>query len=140
MHSIKQTGVSLRKIDRGGVFYDPATAKDMVQIKDFLDTYAQDERFIYFFPNEAAYYFIFNKQNPTRYAYAYHAATSAQRLELVSDLEKKKPRFIVYSLNTWRVDGIPETIQVPEVVDYIGQKYDTFYDLGGVIIFQRKFS
>lgn len=140
MHSVKPTGVPVHDIGRGGVLYDPATAKDMIRIKNFLDTYARDDRYVYFFPNEAAYYFVFNKQNPTRYAYAYHAATSAQRRELISDLEKKKPRFIVYSLNTWRVDGIPETVQVPEVVDYIRQKYDTFSDLGGVIILQRKFT
>jgi hypothetical protein len=131
-------GVELPGIERGKIFYDPSTANSIVKIKNFLDTYAQEERYVYFFPNEAAYYFIFNKQNPTRYAIAYFAATSSQRLDLISGLERNKPRFIIYSLDTWRIDGIPETTQVPEVVDYMKQKYETLGNLGEIVILQRK--
>jgi hypothetical protein len=132
------SGVDLPQIDRGGVFYDPETADSIVKIKNFLDAYAQNEKYVYFYPNEAAYYFIFNKQNPTRYAIAYFAATRSQRLELITDLERNKPRYVIYSPNTWRVDDIPESTQVPEVVDYLNQTYGVLSDLGGIIILQRK--
>ncbi|HAM52732.1 MAG TPA: hypothetical protein DCP92_19310 [Nitrospiraceae bacterium] len=136
--TVAPIGVDLQGIARGKIFYHPSTANSIVNIKNFLDAYAQREKYVYFFPNEAAYYFIFNKQNPTRYAIAYFAVTSPQRLDLISGLEKNKPKFIIYSLDTWRVDDIPETIQVPEVVDYIKQKYETLGNLGEVVILQRK--
>ncbi len=50
----------------------------------------------------------FNRTNPTRYAYAWWAITTEHRRELAADLEKNKPRYIIYSLNTWRYDGIAE--------------------------------
>jgi len=131
-------GVDLPQIERGGVFYDPEIADSIVKIKNFLDAYAQNEKYVYFFPNEAVYYFLFNKQNPTRYAIAYFAATISQRLELIADLERNRPRYVIYSTKTWRVDDIPETIQVPEVVNYLQQTYGILSDFGGVVVLQRK--
>lgn len=131
-------GVDLPQIERGGVSYSPETAGSIVKIKNFLDAYAQNEKYVYFFPNEAVYYFLFNKQNPTRYAISYFAATRSQRLELIAELERNRPRYVIYSPKTWRVDDIHETIQVPEVVDYLEQTYDVLSDLGGVFVFQRK--
>lgn len=136
--TIKSTGINLPEIERGGIYYSPDTADSITKIKAFLDANAQQDRYVYFFPNEAVYYFIFNKQNPTRYAISYFAATKAQRLELIADLEKNRPKYVIYSPKTWRVDFIPETDQVPEVVDYLQQKYGVISDLDNVVILQRK--
>jgi hypothetical protein len=131
-------GIKIPNIERGGIFFYPGIARSILEIKSFLDTYAKNETFIYFFPNEAAYYFLFDKQNPTRYAIAYFAITTKQRMELISDLEKHKTKFIIYSRNTWRVDNINEFIQVPEVVNYIIKNYRVFEDKGDVIFLERK--
>lgn len=147
MHSIKNpskrltvqpTGVSLPEFERGGIFYSRETADSMTKIKAFLDANAQKDKYVYFFPNEAVYYFIFNKQNPTRYAIAYFAATKSQQLELIADLERNRPRYVVYSPKTWRVDYIPEMEQVPEVFGYLQQNYGVVSDFGNVVILQRQ--
>jgi len=136
--TIQPTGVSLTEIERGGIFYSRETADSITKIKTFLDANAQKDRYVYFFPNEAAYYFIFNKQNPTRYAIAYFAATKSQQLELIADLERNRPRYVVYSPKTWRVDYIPEMEQVPEVFGYLQRTYGVVSDLGNVVILQRQ--
>lgn len=138
--TLRKTGLDLPRIERGGIFYSRMTAGSILQIKGFLDKYAQDETYVYFFPNEAAYYFIFDKQNPTRYAIAYFAATTKQQRELISDLEEKKPTYIVYSLKTWRIDDIAEEIQVPLVVEYINRNYKRFAISPNILILKRKTS
>ena len=131
------SGTELRWLERGGVFFDRRTNITLAKIKMFLDTNTSAGDYVYFFPNEAAYYFLFNRNNPTHYAIAYFAVTSAQRRELIADLEKNKPRYIVYSLDTWRVDDIPENRQVPEVVDYMQQNYRLAQDMGELLILER---
>ena len=93
--------------------------------------------YVYFFPNEAIYYFLFNRNNPTRYASAYLAVTADHRRELVADLELNRPRYVIYSLKTWRMDDIGETIQVPEVVNYLRRAYRPVVNLGDVVVLER---
>ena len=82
-------------------------------------------------------YFLFDKRNPTRYAIAYMAVTTEQRLDLIRDLEEKKPKYLVYSTNTWRIDGIPEQIQIPEVLAYLDQNYHVLQMFAAVVIAER---
>ena len=131
-------GQTLPQIERAGVQFNPSTAKTLVTIKSFLDKHTMPGEYVYFFPNEAAYYFVFNRNNPTRFAFSYHAVTIKHRLELISDLDKRRPRFLVYSLNTWRVDRIPENIQIPEVVEYINRKYRPYFNADNVVILKRR--
>ncbi len=130
-------GEEVRGLARGPVLFEPVMAYTIEKIRTFLDAHTAPGEYVYFFPNEAAYYFLFNRTNPTRYAYAYWAVTTEHRRELVADLEKNKPRYIVYSLNTWRHDGIDEDQQVPEVVSYMRQKYKEIRDMGSFLILER---
>ena len=129
-----QMGYEIPSITRGGIFFDPVTAESIVRLHNFINTNTAPGDYVYFFPNEAAYYFLFNRNNPTRYAISYFAITTEQREKLVSDLERHKPTYVVYSKGTWRVDDIPEFIQVPEVVNYIYQKYRPYLDMGNILI------
>lgn len=122
----------------GGVELDGGTAEAIWAIGTFLDGNASREEPVYFFPNEAAYYFLFDRRNPTRFPMAYLAATSAQRTELIADLEEEKPRFVFYSRDTWRVDDIAEQVQVPEVVRYLQGQYSLRADFGRVVVLERE--
>jgi|GEM_PF-4057751 len=130
-------GVEVRGLTRGPVLFEPVMADTFEKIQTFLDAHTASGDYVYFFPNEAAYYFLFNRTNPTRYAYAWWAITTEYRRELAADLEKNKPRFIIYSLNTWRYDGLAEEQMVPEVVSYIRQSYRQARDMGSFLILQR---
>ena len=136
--SLPAGGYRLPEIVRGGILFDPITAERLKRISRFLQENTTPGEYTYFFPNEAGYYFLFNRSNPTRYPCAFHAATRAQRVELVRDLEQKKPRYVVYSLSTAHIDGITEDIQVPEVVAYIKKMYVPDSKQGDILIFRRR--
>jgi len=136
--SIAESGIFAHKITRGKIFYAANQYKDINKIGYFLDLYTKENDYVYFFPNEATYYFLFNRREPTRYNVSYLAATFQQRQELLNDLDKNKPEYVVYSLDTWRVDNISENIQEPEVVKYLRQKYNTFKNMGNILILKRR--
>ena len=136
--TVRERGVALPQLSRGGTFYHPKTAEDLEIIGNALDRHTKRGDPVLFFPNEAAYYFLFDRKVPTRFVHAYFAATAAHRREMVAELEQRQPAFVVYSLDTWRIDDISENIQVPEVVDYLNEKYHLAEDLGGILILRRK--
>lgn len=135
--TVTETGYKIPGLAKGNIFLDRQTASSILKIRKFLETNTRRGDYVYFFPNEAAYYFIFDRSNPTRYAFSYQAATYEQRKEIVEDLEKKRPEYIVYSKNTWRIDGINESLQVPEIVEYLTKKYRPVMDSEDVLIAER---
>lgn len=132
-----ETGYQIPGLTKGNIFFDSQTAASILKIRKFLEANTRRGDYVYFFPNEAAYYFIFDRSNPTRYAFSYQAATYEQRKEVVEDLEKNRPEYIVYSKNTWRIDGINESVQVPEIVEYLTEKYRPVMDSEDVLIAKR---
>jgi len=132
-----EDGHRISDLKRSGVLFDLRTAETLRNIYSFLETNTTPGEYTYFFPNEAAYYFLFNRNNPTRYFGAYHAVTRKQRRELVGDLEKNRPKYVIYSLKTWRLDSILENRQVPEVLEYLSKQYRPDTNLSGVLILKR---
>lgn len=131
-------GYRIPSVKRGGIYFDKGTALSILLIKDFLEKNTRQGDYVYFFPNEAVYYFLFDRNNPTRYAISYFAITADQRKDLIADLERNKPVYIIYSKNTWRIDDIAEGIQEPEVVAYINMKYRVDTDKENIQIWKRK--
>lgn len=136
--TVQESGVSLPQLTRGGVHFDPTTAETMMKIRNALDRRTKPGDHVFFFPNEAAYYFLFDRRSPTRFVHAYFAVTTDQRLEMVADLERNRPAYVVYSLADWRIDTVPEAIQVPEVVAYLRARYTPDEYLGDILILRRK--
>ncbi|HEC16647.1 MAG TPA: hypothetical protein ENI99_08790 [Sedimenticola sp.] len=130
-------GTRLPALARGGIYFPPQTAASIRKIQRFLEKRTKPEDYVYFFPNEAVYYFLFNRKNPTRYASPYIAITAEHRKELVAGLERNRPRYVVYSLKTWRMDEIRETIQAPEVVEYLRRTYRPALNMGDVVVLER---
>ncbi len=136
--TVEKAGVILPQLDRAGIYFDPETAETFTKIDNALNRYTKAGDYVLFFPNEAGYYFLFNRRCPTRYVFSYFAVTSEQRMEMIADLEKRRPPYVVYSLDTWRIDDIPEGVQVPEVTNYLREKYELAENLGGTAILRRR--
>ncbi len=82
------------------------------------------EERLYAFPNMPLYYFLLDTPCPTRFEWAYQAITHEMRLEVVRDLEEKKPKFIIYSMDPkQRLDRIPLEEAVPEIAEYLRENY-----------------
>jgi hypothetical protein len=136
--TVMETGYRVPIKRTGGIFFHRRTVKNMMRIDRFLKAYTGPDDYVFFFPNEAAYYFLFDKNSPTRYVNSYFAVTYDQQRELISDLKEKDVKYIIYFKNTWRVDNIPERIQIPLVVEHINTGYKLFKDLGDVQIYVRE--
>ncbi|HBA89287.1 MAG TPA: hypothetical protein DCZ75_15265 [Geobacter sp.] len=136
--SVQRTGVALPWLKRGGTQFDKATAEDLVKIKGVLERHTKPGEPVLFFPNEAAYYFLFDRPVPSRYVHAYFAVTKQHRLEMVQELERSRPACVIHTLDNWRIDDIMEDVQVPEVVRYMKEKYEMAEDLGNMLVLRRK--
>jgi len=130
-------GVAIPEIPRVGVFVDEWTATSLREIKPFLDAHTRPRQEVYFFPNEAVYYFLFDRTNPTRYPVAYFAATYDRQREVIRDLERSRPRFVIYSKKTWLIDQIPEDVQIPLITAYLKNRYRTVRKMETIDILER---
>lgn len=131
------TGIDLPRFPRLSVFVDPATASTLTEVDNFLQSRAAPDDAVYFFPNEAAYYFLLNRKNPTRYALSYFAASYERQREITADLERSRCRYVVFNKRAWRIDNIPESVQVPIIVEYIQRHYRFVETLYTTDIYER---
>ena len=122
-------------LPRLDVYTDEQTYSNAISISEFINK--KNSHDILFFPNEPIYYFLFNITPPTRYVMSYFAVTHDMRKEMVYNLEQKKPRYVIYNRNTWRLDNIPENIQVPEVLDYVTKTYHQIEESDDLTFLER---
>ena len=78
---------------------------------------------VYFYPSEAAYYFLTDRRLPTRFLWAYDAATPAMQRAALDDLNRVQPRWVFRSTDTFPIDWIPQARLAPEIDRYLQGKY-----------------
>jgi hypothetical protein len=123
---------------RSGIFLPWDYQSRLKELQAFLDKETRPGEAVLFFPNEAAYYFLFDRMPPSRYVMSYFAVTTDHRRAMIADLEQTRPRFVVFSPETWRIDNIPEDRQVPELMDYLNDRYAPHGVVGTFQIARRK--
>lgn len=89
------------------------------------------------FPDEAAYYFLADRPNASRYPYASLAVTHTAREEMVQAWEAARPRYLVRRDGP-PADAIPPEVQLPELIAYIASHYQPEVHIGGTTIFKRR--
>lgn len=135
--SVACQGLPAPSLPRAGVYFGGDAAQRLAELGRHLDANTVPGDYVYFFPNEAAFYFLFDRRNPTRYCVAYSAATSSRRKEVTDDLERRRPALVVYSPSA-RIDSIPEHVQVPEVERYLRENYAPVEAIGDTLILRRR--
>jgi len=126
-------------LDRAGGALVPDGLGDQLEqlVAAVRDRTAPDEP-IWVFPNEALIYYLADRPQATRFPLALFAVTRAQRLELVAELERTRPRYAVVWLHPIAVDGIVYEQALPEVVDYMVANYVPEARFGTVGLLRRK--
>jgi hypothetical protein len=76
---------------------------------------------------EPLYYYLTNRANPSRFYITWFADPQAYTDELLRDLKKDPPKYIIYSgpPGTDLSDTFPTPMRVPEVNDWIVKNYPT---------------
>jgi hypothetical protein len=92
---------------------------------------------VYFFPSEAAYYFLTDRPVPMRYLWAYDAATPAMQQLAIDDLEASAPRWLFRSTDTFSIDHIPQTHLMPRIDSYLKANYRLVEVLAGATLHER---
>ena len=92
---------------------------------------------IYFYPSEAAYYFLTDRPVPLRYLWAYDAATPQMQKLAIADLEQSQPRWLFRSTDTFAIDHIPQSHLVPRIDSYLKEHYRLVEVLPGATLHER---
>jgi len=86
------------KLPRGTiVFYDPIKAAEFTSLIRFIDSNTKEGDYLYIHGWSPQYYFLLNRRNPTSYDLLIPVLYSHSQIEdAVSQMETKKPRYVLY--------------------------------------------
>lgn len=92
---------------------------------------------VWFYPSEAAYYYLADRAVPVRYLWAYDAATPAMQKRALADLEEDPPRWVFHSSDTFTIDHIPQEDLVPLIDAWLAENYRPVQVLPGATLLER---
>jgi hypothetical protein len=121
----------------GSIFLPLDQANSLADIVGFLE----GESF-WDFTDHGALYFLADQLSPTRFYATHHVITGENQREAIGDLERTRPRYIVYRSSTgWdTIAGIDRTLRSSLVSEYILRNYHYMGQVGGFTILERGFS
>ncbi len=94
---------------------------------------------VLFLPNNAAYHYLTQRPSPIRFLLSHQIVTEAQRAEVLRDLKRKPPRFVVWDDDFVRVDEIPDEVVLGRpVFAWLESHYVLETQLGSVRILRRR--
>ncbi len=95
---------------------------------------------IFDFSNQGAYYFFADRPSATRYFQIVHAADGSMQREVVADLEKKKPKIVIFQTNGMydNIDHIPMSDRLPIIAEYLHEHYEPVENIRGTILLRPK--
>lgn len=129
-------------IERAGkILTPPSQAKEIERVVAYLQENTAPSEPIFDLSNQAAYYFLADRPNPTRYPLVVYASPEPLQKEVIADLELAKPKYVIFTTGSrWgnAPDGIPTVDRVPLVAAYIRSNYDKDVKIESVSIWKRR--
>ncbi len=114
-------------------------AEDTNGVVGFLRDHTNESDPIYTFPYEGHIYFLADRRSASRFDLAIFATIRHEYMEeVISDLESKQPRFIVYNPNEYKILSIPNEQRISPIWAYIQRKYEFLAAYGDMRILVRK--
>ncbi len=92
---------------------------------------------VWFYPSEAAYYYLADRAVPIRYLWAYDAATPDMQQRAIADLEASPPKWVFRSSDTFEIDHIPQQDLVPLLDAWLAENYRPVQVLPGATLLER---
>lgn len=124
------------ELERSGALEVLPRLADQVQTITRTARDLPDDDGVWFYPSEAAYYFLADRAVPLRYLWAYDAATPAMQQAAISDLQASRPRWVFRSSDTFAIDHIPQEDLVPLVDAFLARNYRPVRVLPGATLFE----
>jgi len=125
-------------IERGGTVRVPKRQAVMLeQLVTYIQEHTEPNEYIFDFTNQGAYYFLANRPNPTRYYLAGYAATERMQKEVVADLERKPPKYILAYPDENTPSGFGGSDDQVIIGKYISSHYQKERVIGDVPLLSR---
>jgi hypothetical protein len=105
----------------GGIYVPPEVAYHVAELKNFAGRISWDDG-VYVLGNSSLTHVLIDRPNPTRFDMYYWAGTTRLQEEVVADLERRKPRYVVVEPGGL-LDNIARETQVPVINDYVFSTY-----------------
>lgn len=126
--------------ERAGIYEFLGSAYQIEFVDRVIQASTDENEYIFEFPT-AFFYFYSQRKNPSRWNYFYPGLFSDKQLEIISDLERTKPRFaIIYDnpdafLFSYSKDEINDNFK--ELIAYINAHYRKYHGTGYFTILER---
>jgi hypothetical protein len=135
----------LPRIDGRGLYHFPLGSSDEEAIPHayrpavaFLrDSLAHDETFLTL-TSEGIWYYLLDRQSPTRFGIAVYAFTSSDQREFVKEIDSQQVDYVLVKSGFEPIDGIPIETKLPFVTRYIRDNYEPFRMFEEADIWHRK--
>lgn len=123
--------VSLPKMDDNFWLTD-----EQEKVRDFILNNTTEKDYLYVFTNEAAYYYLTKRKNPTRFYMNWFASPNFYEPDALKDLIANPPKYIVYTTGFWsdNIDYIPETERTKKINEWILTHYKEAQSIGSTKI------
>lgn len=126
-------------LPRGGsALFPDEFAYDLEEITRAIQSRTAPNEPFWVFPNEALLYFLADRPQPTHFPLTIFAVTREQRQQLVSDLERTRPRWAVVYRDAPLHDRVPYSEALPEVIAYLNANYEFDSNFGAFALMRRK--
>ena len=124
----------------GGVRIGDSEFTQLRQVVAYVRQHSGRDETIFDFSSQAAYYFLAQRRNPTRYALAAYAATPEMQREVNADLERNETPLVIYQSGGYldRLDRVPFAKRNAVIRRYLREHYDKATQIGGTVILLRK--
>ena len=110
------------------------------RIVTYIQAHTEPNEYIFDFTNRGAYYFLANRPNPTRYYLAAYAATEGMQKEVVAELERKPPKYVLAYPNENSPSGFGGSGNNDDQViigKYLRSHYQKEREIEGVTLLRR---
>jgi len=124
------------KIARRG--YEPAGSRQVLRVVRWVQLNTEPGEPVLFLPENAAYYYLTERESPIRFVLGSQIIGDAHRDEVLADLTADPPRYVVWDHDSLVVDDIPHArVFGQDLLDFFVANYRTETQLGNIEILRR---
>ncbi len=117
----------------------PQGSTEVNAVAEWVRAHTTPEDRVGFVPAGAAYLYLSERRDPTRFVLSHQMVTDAHRSEALEDMRQTTPRYVVFDPGALRVDGIPDRIVLGEALsDWLARNYEPETTIQGVRIHRRR--
>jgi len=92
-------------------------------VAEYIRSKTSPEDAILSLPNNAAYYYLADRPNATRFCQFHMLVSNRYREEALEELREHPPEYVIYDIRGVRVDNLSDEVQFPRVLEFILQNY-----------------